>query len=109
MEEKNKNLFHEIADSLRWRRFCFKKRFNNNSMLKERHVDKKEGLIKHGEKHKITWETIKVAAHPPIIIEAAMPAKCPTTVPTNMKIEIQELFEKRETTFMYNNVNIPLQ
>ena len=54
MEEKNKNLFHEIADSLRWRRFCFKKRFNNNSMLKERHVDKKEGLIKHGEKHKIT-------------------------------------------------------
>ena len=51
MEEKNKNLFHEIADSLRRRRFCLKKRFNNNSMLllTERHVDKKEGLLNMAE------------------------------------------------------------
>ena len=34
-----------------------------------------------------TCEAIKVAAQPPIIIDAAIPAKCPTTVPTNMKIE----------------------
>ena len=36
----------------------------------------------------LTCETIKVAAHPPIIRDAAMPAKCPTTVPTNTKIEL---------------------
>ena len=77
-EEKNKNLSNQIADSLRHWQFCLIVYFE-------------KGLITDkGEKGNLffpTCEAIKVAAHPPIIRDAAMPAKCPTTVPTNTKIE----------------------